>query len=490
MPSDGESDIMDEFHLFRPPGPVEIAAARALPIQEFPEEILSRIFCHWRDIWLTHLVHGIKRGTIHFDLKAPFVLQAVCRFWRNTARRTPELWADLFISCGARNRRLNHRLGITIERAGRVPLIVYIQHIHAGIYGQRWFEDMVMILNPTVVRWARLTMSFVHASDVHEFLQKWPVNCVSLQQITFYGSVDGTPANTLPFSFPPPSAPIRIIHLRNIVWWQSRTFANLREIAIGPSHGNLLTQNAIVSLLRTTPNIQRLKLLAFEHTDIPRPTHCLPRGFRVLHLRSLAASPVVLRTTLVGFDSPDILPTLANVSIHFDAQDDDETFEDNDNDRREEDLRGVGVFLQRHFTTALKLRGLYDRYSPEAVTRLVFVPMNSSRIETMHFTDCVGHTTDLIVQTLRKVPFVAPVMPSNQLRGHRTSQTRGGPPGGYVFLFPHLMTVRLTGCRDVDGFVIAGALTAGRPPLLYQLELRNSDIDPDQYNRILALLRR
>jgi hypothetical protein len=131
----------------------------------------------------------------------------------------------------------------------------------------------------------------------------------------------------------------------------------------------------------------------------------LPKGFRLPHLHSLAASPVVLRTTLVGFDSPDILPALANVSIHFDAQDEEETFEDNDNARRKEDLRGVGVFLQRHFTTALKLRGLHEKYSPDAVTRLVFVPMNSSRIETLHFVDCVGHTTHFIVQALRKVPY-------------------------------------------------------------------------------------
>ena len=489
MPSDGESDIRDEFNLFIYPNPVELAAARNLRIQRYPDDILARIFCHWRDIWLTHLVHGIKRGTIHYGLNAPFVLQAVCRRWRDIARGTPKLWADLFINCGARNRCLNQRLDIIIQRTRTTPLAVYIQDIHAGIFGRRWFQDMIKVLNPTINRWARLTVSFVHANDVHALLQVWPLNCDRLQQITFYGSVDETPAGTLPFFFPPLAAPIRIIHLRNIVWWQSRTFAGLCEIAIGPSHEYLLTQNAIVSLLGATPNIQRLKLLAFERADIPRPTHGLPNGFRLLYLRSLAASPVVLRTTLVGFDSLDILPALANVSIHFDAQDDEETLEDNDNARREEDLRGVGMFLQRHFTTALKLRGLDEGYRPDAVTRLVFVPMNSSRIQTMHFADCVGHTTDFIVHALHRVPFGFSGMSPNQSRGRRMSQTRGGPPGGYVFLFPLLMTLRLTRCRDVDGTLIADALMAGRPHLLHQLRLRSSDIDPDQYNRILALLR-
>jgi hypothetical protein len=267
-----ESDIPMNSNLFCP-NPVDIAAARALHIQRYPNDILGLIFRHWRDIWLTHLVHGIKRGTIHYGLNAPFVLQAVCRRWNSViARSTPQLWADLFISCGARNQRLNKYLDIIIQRAGNVPLAVYIQNVHAGIFGQRWFEDMMKILNPTVIRWARLTMSFVHASDVHELLQVWPLDCVRLQQITFYGCVDGTPANTLPFSFPPPAAPIRVIHLRNIVWWQSRTFAGLREIAIGPSHADLLTQDAIVSLLGATPDIQRLKLLAFERADIPQPT--------------------------------------------------------------------------------------------------------------------------------------------------------------------------------------------------------------------------
>ncbi len=492
MPSDGQSDIPDEFHVFCAPNTDQIAAARALRIQRYPGDILSCIFCHWRDLWLTHLVHGIKRGTIHYGhhgLNAPFILQAVCRRWKEIARGTPQLWADMFISCGARNRRLNQRLDIIIQRAGNAPLAVYIPNIHAGIFKQRWFEDMRMILNPTVARWVRVTMSFVDQSDVHELLHVWPLDCVRLRQITFYGCVDGTPANTLPFSFPPPAAPIRVIRLRNVVWWQSRTFAGLREIAIGPSHADLLTQNAVVSLLRATPNIQRLKLLAFEHADIPRPTHGLPKGFRLLHLRSLAASPFLLRTTLVGFDSPDILPALANVSIHFDAQDEEETFGDNDNDRREEDLRGVGIFLQRHFTTALKLRGLHEKYSLQAVTRLIFVPMNCSRIETLHFVNCVGHTTKFIEQALRKVPYSPPsVMPSNHSLSCKTTQTRDGQPGGSVFLFPHLMTLRLTRCIDVDGTVIERAVRDGHPQTLHQLELRNSDIDQDQCDRIIALL--
>ena len=473
MPADGGSDIPDEFHLFRNPSPVERVAARAIGIQRYPDEILARIFRHWRDIWLAHLVDGIKRSTIHFDLNAlnaPFVLQAVCRRWREVARSSAPLWADLFISCGASNRRLNQRLDIILLRARNYPLAVYIQNIHTGILGRRWFQDMVMILNPTVTRWARLTMSFVDPNDVHELLQVWPLNCVRLRQITFYGCANGTPTNMLPFSFPPLAAPIRVIHLRNILWWQSRTFAGLREIAIGPSHEKLLTQSAILSLLRATPDIQRLKLLAFEEAEIPIPTHGLPQGFRLPHLRRLAASPIVLRTTLFGFDSPDILPALANVSIHFDVQEDDA---EDDIARREEDLGGVGIFLQRHFTTALKLRGLDKNYSPEAVTSLVFVPMNCSRIETLHFVECVGHTTKLIEQALRKVPY---------------SSSNHSLPGGSVFLFPHLMTVRLTRCGDVDGAVIERALMAGWPHALHQLELRNSDIDQDQYNRIIALL--
>ena len=105
------------------------------------------------------------------------------------------------------------------------------------------------------------------------------VRSPSIQHIVFYGPVDGAPANSLPFFFPPAEAPIRSIHLRNIVWWQSRTFAGLREIAIGLSHEDLLTPNVIVSLLKATPRIEHLKLLALKRADIPQPTHCLsPEG--------------------------------------------------------------------------------------------------------------------------------------------------------------------------------------------------------------------
>ena len=477
----------NEFDHFMRPTMVEAVAARALCIQRFPNAILALIFCHWHDTWLSHVVPCIKRGDSHYGPKAPFVLQAVCRRWMYITRSTPRLWADLFVNCGASNFRLLRRIGIIIERSRSTPLAVYIQDIHPQIFGQRWFEDMVKALDPTIIRWARLTMSFVHASDVHELLKVWPLRCDRLQHIVFYGPVDGTPANTLPFSFPPLGAPIGSIHLRNIVWWQSRTFSGLREIAIGPSHEDLLTQNVIVSLLSATPSIDRLKLLAFECADIPQPTCCLPKGFRLDHLHSLAASAVVLRTTLVGFDSPDILPALANVSIYFDAQDEEETLEYNDSARREEDLRGVGVFLRRHFTTALKLRGIDKGYSPGAVASLVFAPMNTSRVEVMHFSDCVGYTTDLILHTLRGVPYVVPDIPCNQMQGHSMLQTRSGPTGGFVFLFPLLMTLRLTRCHDVDGPLIADALMMGGRPQPLQLVLRNSEID--QYDMILPLLR-
>ena len=84
------------------------------------------------------------------------------------------------------------------------------------------------------------------------------------------------------------------------------------------------------------------------------------------------------RTTLVGFDPPNILPALANVSTYDDAQDEEETLDDNDNARREEDLRGVGVFLRRHFTRTLKLRPLDEGH--RAVASLVFASMDSSQI--------------------------------------------------------------------------------------------------------------
>ena len=45
-----------------------------------------------------------------------------------------------------------------------------------------------------------------------------------------------------------------------------------------------------------------------------------------------------------------------------------------------------------------------------------------------------------------------------------------------MFLFPLLMTLPLTRCRDIDGTLIADALMAGRPQLL-RLELWNTKIN-------------
>ena len=425
---------MDESHLFEPPTLVKVAAARAACIQRYPDAILGLIFRHWKDIWLTHLVHCIKRGTVHYGFQAPFVLQAVCRRWRDITRSTPTLWADLFVNCGASNFHLLRRLDIIIERSRSAPLGIYIQHIHSRIVGQRWFKDMVRVFNPTIIRWARLTMSFVDANDVDELFRAWPLKYGRLQHIVLYGPVDGTPRYISPFFFPTGAA-ICSIHLCNIAWWQSGTFYSLRKIAIGPSHTVLLTQNVIASLLKATPRIEHLKLLAFARADIPQPTQSPQKRFRLNYLHSLTASAVVLHTTLVGFDSPDILPALANVSIYFDAQDEEETLKDSDSARWEDDLRGAGMFLRHHFTTSLKLRGLDEGYPPPAVDSLVFAPMNRSQIRMMHFSDCVGHTTDFIVHTLRRVPYVVPDITSNQLQGHGMLQTHGGPTGGSVFLF-------------------------------------------------------
>ena len=54
------SGIMDEFHPFKHPTTIEVAAARTFYSQRYPNAILALIFRHWPDIWLTHLVHCTK----------------------------------------------------------------------------------------------------------------------------------------------------------------------------------------------------------------------------------------------------------------------------------------------------------------------------------------------------------------------------------------------------------------------------------------------
>lgn len=457
----GDSDITDEFNPI-PSGNrsmVPLRLARYANDPRVSDHVLERILCCWRDIWIKSVAFGMKRMTYHDTLHAPFVLSVVSHRWRDIALRTPELWSHIHVDCGSRKNTtsLAGRLQTMIDRSGNVPITLYLENLHDAVSFQPWYHDMVARLAPTSRRWVRVVISCVTANDVRMVSDRWRLLCPGLREVSIYCK-DDLAATALPATFLAQCPNIRRIDLRNIAWSSVSDFSSLRKIVLGPSHESLLTQPALLSMLRATPTVEYLKLLAFDDANIPLPSSAsrppiLPR------LRHLCVSPILFRTSLRGYETAAALPGLLEVSIHFSVGEEPDPMDDEENARREADLLYSGRFLKQHRVQNLKLSGLESSHRVEWI-RQFFQVMTTSRLTLLQLRECGYWTTEIVRLALQRTPLA--------------------PVSGLIFLMPTLQSLFLTRCSQVNGAEILQFMQT-RPARLHEVVIRKTDIDPHHY---------
>ncbi|KAG8754806.1 hypothetical protein FRC14_004631 [Serendipita sp. 396] len=476
MSESGDSDVTDDFELFRS-GDLRDSSFSSHRIRDYPVEVLGRIFIFWRDAWWArHLFSGVKQGHLHYGMRAPFVLAAVCRKFRLAAERTPDLWAFIYVDFASQHRintkYLSDRLERIVTLAGTSRLTLCFQDINTDALRSEWFKHMQRILDPTRRQWSEVLASFSRPEDLAACWKLWPLATPTLSTIRLLGSVEERPTTVPGSLFLAQCQALRKIELRNLAWIHSAVFPTVETLSIGPSTGSILGQTSIIHLCKSFPSIVKLRLLAFEDSGLTAHAEPFPGSFELAHLKSLTVSPVLLRTSLVGLQHRRHLPALMSVSIHFSNYEDVASVDGDDDDegsetkRRSEDLQAVGDFLRVLPIETLKLCGLDKDYEPLAIRNEIFEAMNKMKLKHLYFKNCTEHTTQYIGAALRPVAV-------------------DGAEGS--FYLAHLRSVHLIKCRQVDGVEMVSFVRVG-PRSLKKVVVQESDIDEESYEYVKALL--
>lgn len=485
MSESGQSSVADD-RLFT--GDV----AGGHPIIGYPPQILGRIFLFWRDQWSLNLFSGIKGGHFHHGMPAPFILASVNRQFRDVAMATPSLWSLLYVDFAKGNQDIGERLRHMLWLAQETPLTLCFQGVTFDAYSTSWFREMHAVLSPTNQRWLKVIASFAKPNDLSACWRVWPLVGPNIVDMRIWESVPDGPSGQ-PTSFLAGCQALERVELRNIAWiHQDNTiFPTVKTLRIGPSADQAVGHTSVMHLCQSFPSLKTLRLLTLDDSTLVPHAPPLPPSFHLGHLTHLTVSPILLRTSLQGFQNRRVLPALMSVSVHFcpNEEEMDEDEEHLESARRNEDLETLGRFLQYHIIEKLKLHGLDQGYSPSALCTSVFRTMTTARLYHLCLSNCSDNTTQHIGVALTKVSLARETSRAARLgRVPRILQLhRGVGDEGAIYLLPSLRSLHVVRCSDVDGPYVLDYVRAA-PRGLKEVLIRESDIDDGSYAEIKTFL--
>lgn len=422
-------------------------------------------------------------------MPAPFILASVNRQFREVAKDTPALWSLIYVDFGKSNREIADRLRHVLSFAQKTPLTLCFQGVSFDAYSTQWFRAMHSVLSPTIERWFKVIASFARPEDLASCWQSWPLVGPNTVDIRIWGSSDVRPS-AQPTSFLAGCQALTRVELRNIAWKHQANvvFPNVNTLCVGPSADEALGHTSVMHLSRSFPKLVTLRLLTFEDSYLVSHAPPLPASFQLQKLTHLTVSPILLRTSLQGFQDKRVLPALMSVSVHFcpNEEEMDVDEEHSESARRNEDLETLGKFLQPHIIEILKLQGLDKGYSPPALCTSVFRTMNTSRLSRLCLYDCSTYTTQYIGVALTKVSLARETSRAARLgRVPLIQLYRGVGDEGAIYLLPSLRSLHVIKCSDVDGPCVLDYVRVA-PRGLREVVIRESDIDEGSYAEIKA----
>lgn len=426
-------------------------------IREYPINVLQRIFTYWHGLYALNQLGAVKGGHAYGEtgmyqtLEAPFLLASVCREFKIAMEESPELWTLVYVNFASSNQRLINRLGQLLYLSKGEPLTIVFKDINITAFGTQWFHDMRKILEPIKSRWVTVAASFMTPRDLEACWKVWSLDGRNVTDLRLWGSVDGG-ASPIPRGFLNNSPAVTSLELRNIAWIHHNghlPMRNVTRLCVGPSVDEVLGHTTVKALCASFPAVKRLKLLAFETSLWTRHAEQLPAGFQLGQLTHLTVSPVMLATSLQGFEARHVLPALMSVSIRFRQTDEelegDEELEERT--RRDQDLAAAGMFLRPHAIRTLKLRGLDAGYKPSAVRTLVFENMMTKELANLYLEECSHRTTRYVEMALKRLSFRAM---SPEGTGGRSVSRAGSVNGEGLHLLPGLQYLHVFKCEDLN----------------------------------------
>lgn len=423
-------------------------------------------------------------------LEAPFLLASVCREFKVVMEESPELWTLVYVNFASGNERLIRRLRELLYFSKGEDLTIVFKDINLSAFSTQWYRDLFAILEPIKSRWVTVAASFVRSQDLEACWNLWPLNGSRVSNLRLWGSVDGG-ASRIPRGFLENSPSLTSLELRNVAWVHHHGRAAMRSVTrlcVGPSVDEVLGHSTVKELCASFPAIERFKLLAFETSIWTRHAEALPMSFGLTNLTHLTVSPIMLATSLQGFEARRVLPALMSVSIRFRQTDeelegDEEMVEESA--RRDQDLAAVGAFLRGHAIRTLKLHGLDGGYKPSAVRTLMFEGMITKQLANLYLDQCSHQTTSYVEMALKRLTFRA--MSPGGTSATRRSLSRGNSEG-LVHLLPGLQYLHVFKCDDLN----IGELpnwVRGAPRGFKDIVIRSSEVNEDKYEEAKLVLR-
>lgn len=364
---------------------------------------------------------------------------------------TSQLWSLVFVNFAGNNVHLRARLHHTLSLAGDAPLTLCFQDVRESAFNQPWFHALYQSLVPKAGQWVKFVASFSGDKDLASFLGTWPLASASnLHDLQICGSWNANPLVVPKQPYLAPYKALKHVEIRNVAWVHREVVPTVESLNIGPSNDIVLGPTMIKTILQSFPNVSRLRILTFEISKLTAYAEPLLDRFELKHVVHLTVSPILLRTSMQGFENRRVLPALMSVSVHFSPQDDDdedEDEEDQETTRRNEDLATVGQFLQNYRIQTLKLKNLDERYSPSALCTSLFRTMNTSQLRELQLVNCADYTTAYIGLALTRVMLYPET--SRAARIPRILSLNHSQ--GTIFLLPTLKRLLVYKCRDIDG---------------------------------------
>ncbi|KAG1720382.1 hypothetical protein EDB19DRAFT_1777610, partial [Suillus lakei] len=238
------------------------------PVSSIPPEILGAIFVH--HVQQTQLLHAPDAPAVLSWL----IIGHVCRYWREVALGTPELWATPFLNSSQATEEM-------LMRSKMTPLKLRT--------GRQYRMDCVQKTLMHIERLQEITLPFFSGGTTHrcitEFLDTLSsCSAPNLQSLSLEVGFKQTPRIAIPTSFPAPN--LRSLQIKRCdLSWASSVLTGLTVLNITDLSPECHpTLDELISALRRMPALHTLGLEDALPT-LPPQTTSLPRAPRATNVR-------------------------------------------------------------------------------------------------------------------------------------------------------------------------------------------------------------
>ncbi|KIK91637.1 hypothetical protein PAXRUDRAFT_13684 [Paxillus rubicundulus Ve08.2h10] len=399
---------------------LEQAARSQSPVYRLPEELLSSIF----------VVGVCELGDEDPLLVSSLML--VCRFWRDVAINTPELWANICVSPHDSLDKARRRLA----RSKSVPLDITVNFSPRVENATGVMENIVRamdLVRPALWRARSFRLSVPNRPQAHAALLRCKEDAPHLETLSiciFHSMQEGHYSSPYLPLFNGHTPRLRSCSFTSFNFgWDRRLLSGLRVLQLGGYwNGFSPSVDKLLDVLRGCPSLEELALRNMSDVDpdasIPLEQHCTTTVVKLPRLTKASfsyAGNMRIRMLLSQISFP------ALESLDFCYLD---------------DLTPVLEHLRQQSLTSLPLRHLHIESSFFNEPKFVFLLKRLMSLTTLELIDVEDVSGFLLTVSFYFCP---------ELQFHNQAmQNLSTPPAGHPWVCPKLECLNLDGCTTME----------------------------------------